>query len=115
MTDKQRMIDATKRAARRIARDRSLPHQTALDEITVGAGRRNWSDFLSDPVEIDRRTPARNDASRHPAVMIGDPHNDAVHDLTSTGNVPGEPERRHEGERHRGGDDRPHEGHAAAS
>lgn len=46
------LVADAKRAARRLARTRSDSYQACLDIVAQAAGRRNWSAFLLDPVDV---------------------------------------------------------------
>lgn len=48
----ERMIRDAKRTARRLSRTRSESYQECLDIVARAAGRRNWSAFLADPVDV---------------------------------------------------------------
>lgn len=53
------LVADAKRAARRLARTQSETYQSCLDIVAQAAGRRNWSAFLQDPVDVrflDRAT-----------------------------------------------------------
>lgn len=50
--DTNTMIADAKRAARRLARTCGRTYQECLDDVARGAGRRHWSDFLADPVDV---------------------------------------------------------------
>lgn len=63
MKNNEILIAQAKKAARRASRSQGKPYQSCLDDLARTAGRRHWSAFLSDPVDI---TPSAEPATASP-------------------------------------------------
>lgn len=95
MNDHTRIIEAAKRAARRLSRAGSASYQTNLDTVARDAGRGSWAAYLKNPVEVDPERYSCSDMGGYPAITRGFP---PLHLMTSLSTITDSPTKISNGE-----------------